>query len=115
MHKTAECQNYFPIIYAKGDMHITGGEGQGILLVEGDLSVQGGAEFFGPVIVKGSLKTAGTGGHFHGGVMAANVDLEQSSLLGDAEISFSSCALKKALNGAATPMFLAHRSWTELY
>jgi Tfp pilus assembly protein PilV len=115
MHSTTQCQGYFPIIYAQGDLKITGGVGQGILLVSGDLSVQGGAEFFGPVIVRGSLKTAGTGGHFHGGVMAANVDLEQSSLLGNAEVSFSSCALQRALAGAATPMFVQRRSWTELY
>lgn len=112
---TAVCQSYFPIIHALGDLKITGGVGQGILLVEGDLSVQGGTEFYGPVIVKGSLSTAGTGGHFNGGVMAANVDLEQSTLLGDAVINYSSCALSKALNGAATPAFLQRRSWTELY
>jgi hypothetical protein len=115
LHNTTACQSYFPIIYAQGDLKITGGEGQGILLVQGDLSVQGGAEFYGPVIVRGSLKTAGTGGHFNGGVMAANVDLEQSTLLGDAVIHYSSCALKKALAGAASPTFLARRSWTELY
>ena len=115
LHSTTACQSYFPIIYARGDLKITGGEGQGILLVEGDLSVQGGAEFYGPVIVKGSLKTAGTGGHFNGGVMAANVDLEQSTLLGDAVVNFSSCALTKALAGAATPTFVARRSWSELY
>ena len=97
------------------DLKITGGVGQGIMLVEGDLSVQGGAQFFGPVIVKGSLKTAGTGGHFNGGVMAANVDLEQSTLLGNAVINYSSCALNRALAGTATPIFVARRSWTELY
>ena len=115
LHTTTLCQSYFPIIHAMGDLKITGGEGQGILLVDGDLSVQGGAEFFGPVIVKGSLKTAATGGHFNGGVMAANVDLEQSTLLGNAVVNFSSCALTKALAGAATPVFVARRSWTELY
>lgn len=118
LHETlslAPCQSYFPIIYAQGDLKITGGEGQGILLVNGDLSVQGGAEFYGPVIVKGSLKIAGTGGHFNGGVMAANVDLEQSTLLGNAVVSYSSCALARALAGAATPTFLPGRSWTELY
>jgi hypothetical protein len=114
-HTTSQCQSYFPIIHALGDLKITGGVGQGILLVEGDLSVQGGAEFFGPVIVRGSLKSSGTGGHFNGGVMAANVDLEQSSLLGNAVVNFSSCALTKALAGAATPVFVARRSWTELY
>ncbi len=115
LHITTLCQSYFPIIYATGDLKITGGEGQGILLVDGDLSVEGGAEFFGPVIVRGSLKTAGTGGHFNGGVMAANVDLEQSTLLGNAVVNFSSCALAKALAGTATPTFVARRSWTELY
>jgi hypothetical protein len=114
-HTTTLCQSYFPIIHATGDLKITGGVGQGILLVDGDLSVAGGAEFFGPVIVKGSLKSSGTGGHFNGGVMAANVDLEQSTLLGNAVVNFSSCALTKALAGAATPVFVARRSWTELY
>jgi hypothetical protein len=111
----APCRSYFPIIYAKGDLKLTGGEGQGILLVEGDLSVQGGMEFYGPVIVKGKLNTAGTGGHFNGGVMAANVDLEQNTLLGNAVIHYSSCALAKALAGVATPMLVGSRSWTELY
>jgi hypothetical protein len=115
LHTTTLCQSYFPIIHALGDLKITGGEGQGILLVEGDLSVQGGAEFYGPVIVRGSLKTAGTGGHFNGGVMAANVDLEQSTLLGNAVVNFSSCALSRALAGTATPVFVARRAWTELY
>jgi hypothetical protein len=116
MHTSVvSCQTYFPIIHAAGNLQLTGGVGQGILLVDGDLSITGGAHFYGPVIVKGSLKSTGSGGHVTGGVMAANVDLEQSSLLGDAEIQFSSCALSRALSGAALPMFLARRSWTELY
>jgi hypothetical protein len=116
MHTSvASCQTYFPIIHALGNLQLTGGVGQGILMVDGDLTITGGAHFYGPVIVKGSLKSTGSGGHVTGGVMAANVDLEQSSLLGDAEIQFSSCALSRALSGAASPMFLARRSWTELY
>ena len=59
VHPSGACGNYFPIIYAAGDLHITGGYGQGILLVEGDLAVQGGFEFYGPVFVKGELSTAG--------------------------------------------------------
>lgn len=111
----ASCQGYFPIVYAQGNLHLTGGEGQGILLVEGDLTVTGGVEFYGPVIVKGSLSTSGTGGHFNGGVMAANVDLEQTTLLGNAVIHYSSCAINKALAGVASPIFANSRSWTELY
>lgn len=109
------CQDYFPIIYAPGDLKISGGVGQGILLVEGDLEVQGGAQFYGPIIVRGSLKTTGTGGHFLGGVMAANVELDQNTVLGNAVVQYSNCALIKALAGSAFPNFARGRSWVELY
>lgn len=111
------CSNYFPIIYAKGDLQITGGYGQGILLIEGDLAVQGGFEFYGPVYVKGELTTQGTGGHFNGGVVAANVNLGASTVLGNALVSFSSCAVSRAIlnNTALTRVRpLAMRSWVDL-
>lgn len=111
------CSNYFPIIYATGDLKFTGGYGQGIMLVEGDLDVQGGFEFFGPVFVKGELTTQGTGGHFNGGVVAANVDLGTSTVLGNALVSFSSCAVERAVlgNQALTKVRpLAIRNWVDL-
>ena len=116
-HPGGACGNYFPIIYGKGDLKLTGGYGQGILLVEGDLDVQGGFEFFGPVFVKGELSTAGTGGHFNGGVVAANVDFGTSTVLGNAVVSYSSCAIERAVlnNSALTKVRpLAMRSWVDL-
>jgi hypothetical protein len=109
------CLNYYPIIYANGNLTMNGGRGQGILLVEGDLHVQGGFEFYGPVIVRGMLKTSGTGGHFNGGVLAANVDLDQNVVIGNAVIQFSRCTLLKALNGSATPVSAVERAWYEVY
>ena len=109
------CVDYYPIIYASGHLTMNGGRGQGILLVEGDLHVQGGFEFFGPVIVRGMLKTSGTGGHFNGGVLAANVDLDQNVVIGNAVIEFSRCTLLKALNGSATPTTAIERAWYEVY
>jgi hypothetical protein len=111
----AACGNYYPIIWIDGDANINGNHGQGILLVNGDLTVQGGFEFYGPVIVKGSLKTTGTGGHFNGGVIARNVDLDQETILGDAVINFSSCALSKALNGYAAGSAMRERGWVNVY
>jgi hypothetical protein len=108
------CGDYFPVIYATGDITINGVQGQGILLVDGNLDVQGGFEFYGPVIVRGALSTQGTGGHFNGGVIAANVDLDQSSVLGDAIVSFSSCAIARAIGGAAGGARLKERSWVNL-
>ena len=52
LNKLSPCFNYFPIIYHQGDLSISGnGYGQGILLVEGNLTVQGRIDFYGPVIV----------------------------------------------------------------
>jgi hypothetical protein len=109
------CGNYFPIIWVGGDLDINGVQGQGVLVVDGDLDVQGGFEFFGPVLVRGALDVQGTGGHFNGGVIAANVNLDQSVALGDAVVSFSSCAVAKALNGSAPGFHLRERSWVNLY
>ena len=109
------CEDYFPIMYAPGDLHVTGGYGQGILLVEGNFHVTGGFQFYGPVIVRGDLDTQGTGGHFNGGVMAANVNLAQNVVLGNAVITYSSCILQKVMQASAVPTLMANRPWAELY
>lgn len=115
---TGACESYFPIIYisdAGGTTHITGGKGQGILLVEGDLLVDGGFQWYGPVIARGHVSTQGTGGHFNGSVMAADVDLELNSVLGNALVTYSSCAISDALKGAGVPKKLTQRSWAEMW
>ena len=115
------CENYFPIIYAKGTstskLNLTGGKGQGILLVDGDLEISGGFEFYGPVIVRGRIKATGTsgGGKLTGAVMAANVEIADNQVLGDATIKYSSCAVEKAIAGAANPRRITQRAWTEVH
>ena len=111
----AECFNYFPIIYAEDDLRISGGRGQGILLVEEDLELAGGMEFYGPVIVRGRVRSVGTGGHIFGGLMAAQVDLDPSTLTGNSLAQFSSCALARALRGSASARPLGERAWMQVY
>jgi hypothetical protein len=112
---SSPCGTYFPIIWIDGSANINGNYGQGILIVNGDLSVQGGFEFYGPVIVRQTLSTTGTGGHFNGGVIAANTDLGAITVLGDAVINYSSCALSKALNNSAQGAPMRERGWINLY
>ena len=111
------CGGFFPIIYAPGDLSINVHEGQGILLVEGDLTVNGTFEFYGIVIVKGSFNTAGggTGIHFRGAVMAANVDSPTNSITGNAEILYSSCAVSRAQAAAGIGARLRSRGWLQLF
>jgi hypothetical protein len=116
---TSPCFNYFPIVYHYGDLSISGsGEGQGILLVEGNLDVQGRIDFYGPVIVTGGVNVRGTGSDdvkFYGGILAQNVTLDDSRLTGNATVNYSSCAIKRALQGSAIPTPLSERSWVQLY
>jgi len=117
--KTNACFTYFPILYHYGDLSISGsGEGQGILLVEGNLNVQGRIDFYGPVIATGGVNIRGTGSDdvkFYGGVMAQDVTLDDSKLTGNAMINYSSCAIKRAVQGSALPIPLTERSWVQVY
>ena len=112
--RTTVCANYFPIIWGKGNLSISGGSGQGILLVDGDLTVSGGATFHGPVLVRGRIVSSGQGAHFLGGVMVANTSGLPSTILGAGSFKYSRCALITALSAHAKPT-VAKRSWADMY
>jgi hypothetical protein len=115
---TAPCGNYFPIIYASGTITLNNTQGQGILLVNGDLNVQGSYQFYGIVIVQGDLKTAGGGSteaHFWGGVMAKNADLSVQNLSGKATLNFSSCSILAALQAQSPISPMRQRGWVQLF
>jgi hypothetical protein len=110
----AGCSHYYPIILAQGNLSISGGSGQGILLVSGDLEVDGGFAFYGPVVVRGHLSVRGGGGRFLGAVKAASATLLPSGA-GSAEVAFSGCAVSSALLARAPAAPLPSRSWAQLF
>jgi len=119
---TGVCGSYFPIIHITGDgAVINGQEGQGVLLVDGGLSIQGGFQFFGITIIKGSFKTSGGGGnpaHFWGSVMVQDTVAFQdttNNISGAANLLYSKCAIIKALNKTGQGTMLRSRGWTQLY
>ena len=115
---TGPCGNYFPIIYATGTITLNNTQGQGILLVNGDLNVQGSYQFYGIVIIQGDLKTAGGGSteaHFWGGVLAKNADLSTQNLSGKATLNFSSCSILAALQAQSPIGLMRSRGWVQLY
>ena len=115
---TAPCGDYWPIIHATGTITLNNTQGQGILLVDGDLNIQGSYQFFGIVVIQGDLKTAGGGNtdaHFWGGVMAKNADLSTQSLSGKATLNFSSCAILTALQATSPISMMRSRGWAQLF
>lgn len=114
-----ECQSYFPIVWVNGDLHLNQSRGQGVLIVDGDLYVAGLTELFGPVLVKGRLIAQGGGAnvpHFYGGLIVAGLTATDSSrVAGNAEIYYSSCAIRRALTRGAPAFLLRSRNWVNMY
>lgn len=110
-----ECYDYFPVIWSNGNLHLTGGTGQGILLVNGDLRMQGGFEFVGIVIVMGEVITTANSSKVTGAILARNVDLGDLSTFGGTPVvAYSKCAIEAALQAAARGVPLAERSWAQV-
>jgi len=113
---TSPCEAYFPIIHVLGDLKVTTGRGQGILLVDGDMTVAGNFSFTGAVIVRGGLKMSGTGNKIVGAVMSASVSVDDAvSLSGNTSIQYSSCALLAALSANAYPKPARQRGWVDVF
>lgn len=108
---TNPCFRFFPLIAAQGGTILGAGQGQGVLLVDGDLELAGGFEFFGTIIVRGVLRTSGVGGRVVGAVLAQRAVLSGSGLA----VTFSSCAVRRARLGAALPEPLTDRNWIQIF
>jgi hypothetical protein len=112
----AACENYLPIIHVTGDLKVTGGTGQGILLVDGDFTKAGNFSFYGIVIARGTIKSSGSNNTIVGGEMAAAVDEGDAvTLSGSTRIQYSSCAITKALSASSYPVVAKGRAWVNLY
>lgn len=113
------CVGYFPVVKGTGSRtkFAAGSRGQGTLLIEGDLEMQGGFEWVGLIIVRNEIKISGTGNKIYGALLAegASVDTDNGSVGGNVEIHYSDCAVQKAVSGAATARPIGQHSFTQNY
>ncbi len=114
----AACFGWFPIIHVTGNASIqSGGVGQGLLLVDGDLDLRGNFAFYGIIIVQGSMETQGSGNRVYGGVLASNADFDTQALVGGSVVTNSTCAVSRAISENASltrARPLPSRSWVDL-
>lgn len=103
------CADHFVVMHAPGNMRIEGGEGQGMLLVDGNLTLARGARFSGVVVVRGVLEITERS-ELHGSALASSVSVHDGS-----RIRYSSCAVERALRAAAEPVVPDGPAWSEVY
>ncbi len=114
----AACFGWYPIIHVTGNANIqSGGVGQGVLLVDGDLDLRGDFAFYGIIIVQGRMRTQGQGNRVYGGVLASNADFDTQAITGGSVVTTSTCAVSRAVSESASltrarPLFA--RSWVDL-
>jgi len=112
---TNPCGNHFPIIHLTGDATILNGQGQGMILADGNLTFGGTFTFYGIIIVRKGFKTqAGGNPKVYGAVMAQDSNLATTAFAGDAVINYSKCSLLKTKDATGTPAQLRSRNWVEL-
>lgn len=121
-----DCQNYYPVIYLKSAIKgstgptttISQGRGQGVLLVDANVTFSGSFTWIGPVIVRGNANSSGNGNKVLGGVTALNQGCTTTpcnSLSGTSSFTYSSCSITKILALKSKPVLTRHRPWTDLY
>jgi hypothetical protein len=105
----APCNDYFPLVHASGNMRLQGGAGEGMLIVDGNLTIAGGATFSGVVAVRGVLEITELS-ELRGTALASRVIVHDG-----ARVRYSSCAVERALRGAAEPVVPEGPAWSESY
>ena len=110
------CQSYFPIVYAPSSLRLSGGRGQGILLVDGDLEIDGPIEWDGVIIVRDDVNDTGSA-MIHGALLARNADPADGGSLfaGRSSFHYSACAIESALRGSARMVPAGQRAWAEIW
>ncbi len=110
---SSPCFDYFPIIHRPGPLTLTNGKGggQGILLVDGELTIEGDFDFYGLVIVKGEIQMKGNVNIYGAVIVGAQLQSEPGDL-----IQYSQCAVARALaaaGGERAP--LRSRGWLQMF
>lgn len=111
------CGTYAPLIWARGDLEMQGGVGQGVLLVDGDFTLSGGALFAGVVITRDDLRSLGVGGTVLGAVLAGDATIaagDHTTIGGMTRVQRSHCAVDQALEWSARLVPLRQRAWAAL-
>ncbi|HEX4633517.1 MAG TPA: hypothetical protein VH163_06790 [Gemmatimonadales bacterium] len=101
------------VIHVRGDMELRGGDGSGVLLVDGNVTLRGPVTFKGVVLVRGALMVSGNGPpsvHLYGSVVTFIAATGDSTM----RITYSKAIVDNVLSRFGTPRKLRRMSWTRL-
>lgn len=120
----APCVDRVPLVYAAGDLTIDGGVGQGVLLVDGHLTITGPFTFSGQIVARHGIETLGDNIAISGVVYAWSASSDASvshSITSDvrltdgATLRYSACDARHGIASWVRPRYVRERAWSELF
>lgn len=110
------CKDYFPIIYSSSSINLSHGRGQGILLVNGDVRINGNFQWYGIIIAKDDIDKGNGTFDLWGSILSRNADVtDNNNITGNSSFNWSKCAVESALRGSAILTRAKQRSWVQLF
>lgn len=109
------CGLHFPVVHVPGDLAVRGGVGQGVLVVDGDLDLEGEFDFRGVVLVGGELRTGAGGAAVAGAVQVGAASGGGVTLGSGTLISHSPCAIEEAVLAFGGLVPLRERALLRMY
>ncbi len=110
--RPSPCAGWLPVVQVRGHLDGPVGRGQGVLLVDGDLTLRGNFQFDGIIVVGGSLRSSGAGNRITGAILARGAGLG-SHELNALRLRYSSCVVRTVLAAAGVLRPASVRGWAE--
>jgi hypothetical protein len=101
------------IVYVPGNLELKSPKatGDGLLIVDGDLTVDGGFEYYGMLLVKGQIHFTGGGStpvNLFGAILAGDSASASDSVGGSFSFHYSSCALQQTAPPGPPKLLATH-------
>lgn len=118
------CGNRAPLVYVAGDLTIEGGAGQGVLLVDGHLTVTGAFTYSGQIVATHGIETRADNIAISGVVFAWRARVESTAtrqttndviLTHTTTLRRSRCDAAYSVASWFEPRRVRDRAWTELF
>lgn len=106
------------VVHASGDLTLVGGAGQGVLLVDGLLTLAGPVSFAGLIVARGGIVTTADGADISGAMRTGPGGTDEHGTLDiTRQFTFrpSVCATQTVLRSAVIPRAVSGRAWAEMY
>ncbi len=110
--RPSPCADWLPAVQVRGHLDGPVGRGQGVLLVDGDLTLRGNFQFDGVIIVGGRLRASGADNRVTGAILARGNGVG-SHELNALRLRYSSCVVRGVLAAAGVLSTVSVRGWAE--